>query len=61
MTDKTDQHCKIGKVTWKRASTEPEPEPVPTEAPVAKKPASWWDTHSHYDRDGYCDNQARGY
>ena len=21
----------------------------------------WWRFHSHYDRDGYCDNPARGY
>ena len=21
----------------------------------------WWRFHQHYDRDGYCDNQARGY
>lgn len=21
----------------------------------------WWRYHSHYDRDGYCDNPARGY
>lgn len=21
----------------------------------------WWRFHQHYDRDGYCDNPARGY
>lgn len=21
----------------------------------------WWRYHDHYDRDGYCDNPARGY
>lgn len=21
----------------------------------------WWRFHEHYDRDGYCDNPARGY
>lgn len=21
----------------------------------------WWRFHGHYDRDGYCDNPARGY
>lgn len=21
----------------------------------------WWRFHDHYDRDGYCDNPARGY
>lgn len=21
----------------------------------------WWRFHKHYDRDGYCDNPARGY
>ena len=21
----------------------------------------WWRYHQHYDRDGYCDNPARGY
>jgi hypothetical protein len=21
----------------------------------------WWRFHSHYDRDGYCDNPGRGY
>lgn len=21
----------------------------------------WWRHHEHYDRDGYCDNPARGY
>lgn len=21
----------------------------------------WWRYHTHYDRDGYCDNPARGY
>lgn len=21
----------------------------------------WWRFHRHYDRDGYCDNPARGY
>jgi hypothetical protein len=21
----------------------------------------WWRFHNHYDRDGYCDNPARGY
>ena len=21
----------------------------------------WWQFHDHYDRDGYCDNPARGY
>lgn len=21
----------------------------------------WWANHSHYDRDGYCDNPCRGY
>lgn len=21
----------------------------------------WWRYHEHYDRDGYCDNPARGY
>lgn len=21
----------------------------------------WWRNHDHYDRDGYCDNPARGY
>lgn len=21
----------------------------------------WWRYHNHYDRDGYCDNPARGY
>lgn len=23
--------------------------------------SGWWRFHSHYDRDGYCDNPARGY
>jgi hypothetical protein len=23
--------------------------------------SGWWRHHSHYDRDGYCDNPARGY
>ena len=23
--------------------------------------SGWWRYHDHYDRDGYCDNPARGY
>lgn len=23
--------------------------------------SGWWRYHEHYDRDGYCDNPARGY
>lgn len=23
--------------------------------------SGWWRFHKHYDRDGYCDNPARGY
>ncbi len=23
--------------------------------------SGWWRFHEHYDRDGYCDNPARGY
>lgn len=23
--------------------------------------SGWWRFHDHYDRDGYCDNPARGY
>lgn len=23
--------------------------------------SGWWRFHRHYDRDGYCDNPARGY
>lgn len=23
--------------------------------------SGWWRFHNHYDRDGYCDNPARGY
>lgn len=23
--------------------------------------SGWWRFHGHYDRDGYCDNPARGY
>lgn len=23
--------------------------------------AGWWRYHDHYDRNGYCDNPARGY
>lgn len=23
--------------------------------------SGWWRYHQHYDRDGYCDNPARGY
>ena len=23
--------------------------------------SGWWRFHSHYDRDGYCDNPGRGY
>ena len=23
--------------------------------------SGWWRFHAHYDRDGYCDNPARGY
>lgn len=23
--------------------------------------SGWWRFHQHYDRDGYCDNPARGY
>ena len=23
--------------------------------------SGWWRYHAHYDRDGYCDNPARGY
>ena len=28
---------------------------------IAGERSGWWRYHSHYDRDGYCDNPARGY
>lgn len=37
---------------------------APKAAPKAAGRTSvkgWWDTHEHYDRNGYCDNPGRGY
>lgn len=29
--------------------------------PADTSAKGWWDTHEHYDRNGYCDNPGRGY
>lgn len=58
------------KVALGIAQPQPEPQSLPEGYEIFEgKPmkvlngerSGWWRFHNHYDRDGYCDNPARGY
>jgi len=67
MTDTAvNPHCRIGKVYYKVPggpvtipAAQTERSPTPKEGDPSR--SGWWREHDHYDRNGYCDNPARGY
>lgn len=55
MIEKTDKYGRKeipGKLEWYEGKLLPV---------VDASRRGWWRFHEHYDRDGYCDNPARGY